>query len=143
LEQIPKRFYSMSVQLRQERNDYYEILERTQKGTVDITHRMGESLGCLDGSFDGAEVALAGVRRKSRHWKGHAGKSFNARQPEVLNRLLYGFESRLTSSKWAKPAKSSQDTANRDINDLVKRGILTSDAAGGPSTSYELTELAG
>jgi Fic family protein len=139
-EQSPKRFYSMSAQIRQERNDYYEILERTQKGTLDITPWMEWFLGCLDRAFDGAEATLAGVLRKARFWEAHAGESFNERQRKVLNRLLNGFEGKLTSSKWAKLAKCSQDTANRDINDLVKRGILTKDAAGGRSTSYSLAE---
>jgi Fic family protein len=142
-EQSPKRFYSMSAQIRQERNDYYEILERTQKGTLDITPWMGWFLGCLDRAFDGAEATLAGVLRKARFWESHSGESFNDRQGKVLNRLLDGFEGKLTSSKWAKLARCSQDTANRDINDLVRRGILAKDAAGGRSTSYSLTEPGG
>ena len=97
-------------------------------------------LGCLDRAFDGAEVILANVLRKARFWEAHAGASFNDRQRKVVNRLLDGFEGKLTSSKWAKLAKCSQDTASRDINDLVHRGILAKDAAGGRSTSYSLTE---
>ena len=100
-------------------------------------------LGCLDRAFDGAETTLAKVLRKARFWEDHAGESFNDRQRKVVNRLLDGFEGKLTSSKWAKLTKCSQDTANRDINDLVKRGVLTKDAAGGRSTSYSLTEPAG
>ena len=123
-EQSPKRFYSMSAQIRLERNDYYDILERTQKGTLDITPWMQWFLGCLDRAFDGAEATLASVLRKARFWEAHAGESFNDRQRKVLNRLLDGFEGKLTSSKWAKLAKCSQDTAYRDINDLVGRGIL-------------------
>jgi Fic family protein len=142
-EQSPKRFYSMSAQIRQERNDYYEILERTQKGTLDVTPWMVWFLGCLDRAFDGAEAILAGVLRKARFWEAHAGESFNDRQRKVVNRLLDGFEGKLTSSKWAKLAKCSQDTAGRDINDLVGRGILAKDPAGGRSTSYSLIEPAG
>jgi Fic family protein len=141
-EASPKRFYSMSAQIRMERNDYYDILERTQKGTLDVTPWMHWFLGCLNRAFDGAEATLATVLRKARFWEAHAGESFNDRQREVVNRLLDGFEGKLTSSKWAKLAKCSQDTANRDINDLVKRGVLTNDAAGGRSTSYSLSEPA-
>ena len=142
-EASPKRFYSMSAQIRLERNDYYEILERTQKGTLDVTPWMHWFLGCLDRAFDGAEATLATVLRKARFWEAHAGESFNDRQRKIVNRLLDGFEGKLTSSKWAKVAKCSQDTASRDINDLVKRGILAKDPAGGRSTSYSLRTGAG
>jgi Fic family protein len=126
-ERSPKRFYSMSAQIQSERNDYYEILERTQKGTLEVTPWMQWFLGCLDRAFVGAEVTLASVLRKARFWEVQAGESFNERQKEIVNRLLDGFEGKLTSSKWAKLTKCSQDTANRDINDLVQRGILTKD----------------
>lgn len=142
-EQSPKRFYSMSAQIRQVRNDYFAILEQTQKGSLDITPWMGWFLGCLDRAFDGAEAILAGVLKKARFWEAHAGEPFNDRQQKVLNRLLDGFEGKLTSSKWAKLAKCSQDTAHRDIVDLVKWGILAKDAAGGRSTSYSFTEPGG
>jgi Fic family protein len=110
-ETSPKRFYSMSAQIRLERNDYYEILERTQKGTLDVTPWMQWFLGCLDRAFDGAEATLGTVLRKARFWESHAGESFNDRQRKIVNRLLDGFEGKLTSSKWAKLAKCSQDTA--------------------------------
>ena len=139
-EQSPKRFYSMSAQIRLERGDYYDILEQTQKGSLDITTWMRWFLGCLDRAFDRAEDTLAGVLRKARFWESFAGESFNERQQKIVNRLLDGFEAKLTSSKWAKLAKCSQDTASRDINDLVKRSILVKDAAGGRSTSYSLFE---
>ncbi len=142
-EQSPKRFYSMSAQIRLERNDYYDILERTQKGDLEITPWMQWFLGCLDRAFDGAEIILAKVLRKARFWEQHAGESFNDRQQKVVNRLLGGFEGKLTSSIWAKLAKCSQDTAHRDILDLVKRRVLEKDAAGGRSTSYSLTEPPG
>ena len=93
-------------------------------------------LGCLGRAIDGAESTLKTVLEKARFWESHADASFNERQRLVLNRLLDGFEGKLTSSKWAKLAKCSQDTASHDIADLVKRGILTKDAAGGRSTSY-------
>jgi len=142
-EQSSNRFYSMSAQIRLERNDYYDILERTQKGTLEVTPWMQWFLGCLDRAFDGANATLASVLRKARFWEAHAEESFNDRQRKVVNRLLDGFEGKLTSSKWAKLAKCSQDTAHRDIVDLVDRGILAKDAAGGRSTSYSLTEPAG
>jgi len=139
-EQSPQRFYSMSAQIQRERNDYYDILERTQKGTLEVTAWMQWFLGCLDRAFDGAEATLASVLRKARFWELHAGESFNDRQRKVVNRLLDGFEGKLTSSKWAKLAKCSQDTAHRDIVELVERGILAKDAAGGRSTSYSPVE---
>ena len=97
-------------------------------------------LGCLDRAFDIIEATLAIVLRKARFWEAHAAGAFNDRQRNVVNRLLDGLEGKLTSSKWAKIAKCSQDTASRDINDLVKRGVLAKDAAGGRSTSYSLIE---
>jgi Fic family protein len=139
-EQSSKRFYSMSAEIRLERNGYYDILERTQKGTLEVTPWMQWFLGCLDRAVAGAEITLASVLRRARFWEVHAGESLNDRQRKVVNRLLIGFEGKLTSSKWASLAKCSQDTANRDINDLVKRGILAKDAAGGRSTSYSLIE---
>jgi Fic family protein len=139
-EQSPKRFYSMSAQIRLERRDYYEILERTQKGGVDVTRWVTWFLGCLDRAFGGAEATLGSVLRKAHFWEEHAGESLNVRQRKVLNRLLDGFEGKLTSSKWAKLTGCSQDTAHRDIVDLLDRGILTKDAAGGRSTSYSLAE---
>jgi Fic family protein len=135
-----QRFYSMSAQIRQERNAYYDILEHTQKGDLDITPWLEWFLGCLDRAFDGAEHTLANVFNKARFWEKHAGAAFNDRQRDMLNRLLNGFEGKLTTSKWALIEKCSQDTALRDIDDLVARGILRKDPAGGRSTSYSLVE---
>jgi Fic family protein len=140
-EKSPQRFYSMSAQIREERKAYYDILEATQKGNLDITNWLEWFLACLDRAFDGAESILAAVMKKARFWEVHAGVSFNDRQRVVINRLLNGFEGKLTSSKWAKLAKCSTDTALRDIDDLVKRGVLVKDKAGGRSTSYSLTEI--
>jgi Fic family protein len=134
----PQRFYSMSAQIRLERNDYYAILERTQKGDLDITDWLQWFLGCLDRAFDGAEGILANVLRKVRFWETMAGQPLNERQRKVVNRLLDGFEGKLTSSKWAAMTKTSPDTALRDINDLVARGVLVRDEGGGRSTSYSL-----
>jgi Fic family protein len=142
-EQSPKRFYSMSAQIQLERNDYCKILERTQKGGLEVTPWMQWFLDCLDRAFLGAETALASVLRKARFWDAHAGESFNERQRKVLGRLFDGFEGKLTSTKWAKLAKCSQDTAGRDIADLVGRGIVGKDSAGGRSTSYSLIKPVG
>jgi Fic family protein len=131
-----QRFYSMSAQIRLERKAYYAMLEQTQKGALDVTPWLEWFLDCLDRAFDGAEKTLAAVLGKARFWQAHANSSFNARQRGMINRLLDGFVGKLSSSKWAKIAKCSQDTALRDIDDLVKRGVLAKERAGGRSTSY-------
>ena len=140
-EKTAQRFYSMSAQIRQERNAYYDILESTQKGDLDITPWLQWFLACLGRAFDGAETILRSVLQKAKFWELHAGQSFNDRQRTVINRLLDGFEGKLTSSKWATLAKCSQDTASRDIDDLLERSILLKDAAGGRSTSYSLADI--
>ncbi|RLP21860.1 Fic family protein [Mesorhizobium sp. YM1C-6-2] len=137
----PQRFYSMSAQIRLERKDYYAVLERTQKGDLDITVWLQWFLGCLDRAFDGAEEILGNVLRKARFWDAMTGQPLNERQRKVINRLLDGFEGKLTSSKWATLTKTSPDTALRDITDLVARGMLVKDEAGGRSTSYSLASL--
>jgi Fic family protein len=137
-ENSTKRFYSMSAQIRLERNAYYDILEKTQKGTGDITDWLKWFLECLDRAFDGAEKILKNVLDKAEFWKTHAGTKLNDRQRDILNRLLEGFEGKLTSSKYALIEKCSQDTAARDINELIQAGILQKDEAGGRSTSYSL-----
>jgi Fic family protein len=142
-EQSAQRFYSMSAQIRRERDDYYGVLERTQKGEPDVTGWMEWFLGCLGRAIDGAQEDLANVMRKARFWQAHIGKPFNERQTKILNRLLDGFEGTLTSSKWAKLAKCSQDTANRDIQDLLDRKVLMRNPGGGRSTSYRLAETEG
>ena len=140
-EHSSQRFYSMSAQIRQERKRYYEILEMTQKGDLDITRWLEWFLACLGRAFDRAETVLATVLGKARFWDRFSGIVFNERQRDMMNRLLNGFEGKLTSSKWAKLEKCSQDTALRDIEDLVKKEILKKDAAGGRSTSYSLTNI--
>lgn len=139
-EESPQRFYSMSAQIRVERNAYYEMLELTQKGDLDITPWMEWFLGCLDRAIDGAEKTLAAVFKKADFWKRHSAAPLNERQRDIINRLLDGFEGKLTSSKWAGIEKCSPDTALRDIADLVERAILSKDAGGGRSTSYSLAE---
>jgi Fic family protein len=139
-EQSTQRFYSMSAQIRLERKAYYEILESTQKGDLDITPWMEWFLGCLDRAFDGAEKTLVVVFKKADFWKKHSSASLNERQRDILNRLLDGFDGKLTSSKWAAIEKCSPDTALRDIADLIERGLLKKDEGGGRSTSYSLIE---
>jgi len=137
-ERSPQRFYSMSAQIRAERSAYYDILELCQKDGLDITEWLDWFVGCLGRAIDGAEAELSAVLAKAEFWNTHAGGSFNERQIALLNRLLDGFDERLTSSKWAKIAKCSQDTAGRDIMALIDRGILRRGTAGGRSTYYEL-----
>jgi Fic family protein len=137
-EQSSQRFYSMSAQIRTERKTYYELLEKTQESDLDITPWLEWFLACLNRAFDGTEQTLGSVLQKARFWEVHAATPLNDRQRLMLNKLLDGFEGKLTSSKWAKIAKCSQDTALRDILDLVNHGILVKDAAGGRSTSYSL-----
>lgn len=139
-EDSPRRFYSMSAQIRAERKGYYDILESTQKGDLDITSWLQWFLACLDRAFDGAETILAAVLRKAKFWEGFARENLSDRQRLVLNRLLDGFEGKLTSSKWATLTRVSQDTALRDIDDLVLRGLLVKESAGGRSTSYALAD---
>jgi len=137
-EQSRDRFYSMSAQIRRERSAYYEVLERTQKGTLNVTEWMGWFLGCMDRALEGAEDTLSSVLRKARFWESASTASLNERQRAMLNRLLDGFEGKLTTSKWAKIAKCSQDSALRDIADLVEQRLLVRGEAGGRSTSYRL-----
>ncbi len=137
-EQSPQRFYSMSAQIRAERDSYYAMLEATQKGGLDVTLWLDWFLACLDRALGGAEKALVAVLAKARFWESRRGVSFNDRQRAVINRLLNGFEGKLTTSKWAALVKCSQDTALRDVEDLVVRGVLVKDAAGGRSTSYSI-----
>jgi Fic family protein len=133
-----ERFYSMSSQIRSERVRYYELLEATQRGELDITQWLAWFVGCLGRAFEGAEKTLASVVLKARFWDRLKDKPFNERQLKMINRLLDGFEGNLTSSKWAKLMKCSQDTASRDIEDLLARGILSKSATGGRSTHYVL-----
>lgn len=133
-----QRFYSLSSQIRQDRKGYYEILERTQKGDLDITPWLLWFLACLDRALDESAGILEDVLRKAAFWQALAGEPLSERQRKVLNRLLDGFDGKLTSSKWARLTKTSPDTALRDITDLVARGILTRDPGGGRSTSYSL-----
>jgi Fic family protein len=137
-ERSPQRFYSMSAQIRLERSAYYDILEQTQKGTMDITPWMEWFIQCLGRAIDGARETLGAVLAKARFWDGILGVALNDRQRMVLNRLVDGFAGKLTTSKYAKLAGVSHDTALRDILHLVEEGVLVQNPEGGRSTSYAL-----
>jgi Fic family protein len=134
----PERFYSLSAQIQRERKAYYEVLERTQKRTMDVTEWLGWFLGTLGRAVTSAQSTLDTVLSKARFWQRWAGAPMNERQVKLLNRLLDGFDGKLTSSKWAAIAKCSPDTALRDINELVALGVLLRSDAGGRSTAYEI-----
>jgi Fic family protein len=143
-ENSKQRFYSMSAQIRAERNDYYDILERTQKaGSLDVTPWLSWFLACLDRALEGADRILADIFLKAEFWKTHAQSKINVRQRDMINRLLDGFVGKLTSTKYAKIEKCSPDTALRDINELIEAGILMKEEGGGRSTSYALVVKAG
>jgi Fic family protein len=116
-----------------------DTLEVTRKGGMDVTPWLSWFLACLGHAFEGAEATLASVMTKVRFWEQHRDAPFNGRQRAIINRLLNGFAGKLTTSKWALLAKCSQNTALRDIDDLMARGVLARNAAGGRSTSYSLT----
>ena len=144
-EHSPQRFYSMSAQIRQERDAYYDILERTQKGTLDVTPLditpwMEWFLGCLGRAIDGAQETLSTVLEKARFWDRIKDVKLNDRQRLVINRLLDGFDGNLTTSKYAALAKCSQDTAHRDILELIDHRVLVQNPKGGRSTSYSLAQ---
>lgn len=146
-----QRFYSMSVQIRKERKAYYDILEKAQRASItdkhskqgkgiDITAWFFWFLTCLDRALSSAENSLSGVLKKADFWKVHREETFNKRQRRMINRLFEGFEGKLTTSKWAKITKCSQDTAYRDILDLIDKKILIKDSGGGRSTGYLMKE---
>ena len=139
----PQRFYSLSAQIQRERKAYYDILERTQKRSMDATEWLAWFLAALHRAVDQAQHTLDAVLAKVRFWQRWATTPLNERQVKLLNKLLDGFEGKLTSSKWAAITKCSPDTALRDINDLLARGVLRKSDAGGRSTSYELNNLPG
>jgi Fic family protein len=133
-----QRFYSMSAQIRLERNKYYDILEQTQKGTLDITIWLSWFLDCLISALTATEKILHDVLAKAHFREKHSATALNERQHKMLNKLLDGFDGKLTSVKWAKINKCSADTALRDIQDLMKKSILLKVPAGGRSTNYLL-----
>jgi Fic family protein len=140
-ERSAQRYYSLSSQIQRERKVYYEQLEAAQKSDMDVTQWLTWFLECLLRALDGADETLSLVLAKARYWRVWAGMPMNERQVKLLNRLLDGFDGRLTSSRWGSMAKCSQDTALRDITDLVERGVLMRSQASGRSTCYELVPL--
>ena len=136
-----QRFYSMSAQIRLERRDYYDILEKTQKGSLNITIWLQWFLNCLMNALIVTDITLAKVYNKAEFWKKNATRMLNDRQQLLLNKMLDGFDGKLTSSKWAKIARCSPDTALRDIQDLITKKILRKEQPGGRSTNYELDNL--
>jgi Fic family protein len=137
-ENSSQRSYSMSAHIREERDDYYNTLERAQKSSLDITFWQDWFLGCLGRAIEHAHENLDEALKKARFWERYAREPLNERQIKVLNRVMDNFEGKLTSSKWATIAKCSQDSAGRDIKDLMERGALRKDSGGGRSTSYSI-----
>jgi Fic family protein len=137
-ENNPERYYSMSEQLGSQQVAYYEILEKTQKGDLDVSAWLTWFLECMMNSLSSSEKSLAKVIQKSNFWKIHSATVLNERQILMIRKLLEGFTGKLTSSEWAKIAKCSPDTALRDIQDLTVKEILKKEYAGGRSTNYEL-----
>ncbi|MBI5792192.1 MAG: Fic family protein [Rhodocyclales bacterium] len=135
-----QRFYSLSAQIQRERKAYYEVLERTQKGALDVTEWLTWFLGALQRALDSAQHNLDAILAKARFWQRWAGTPLNGRQVKLLNRMLDGFDGKLSSSKWAAIAKCSPDTALRDIRELIALGMLRNMAGGGRSTAYELVD---
>ena len=138
---IPQRYYSMSSQIRLERKAYYEILEKTQQGSLNVTGWLVWFLNCLLDALKSSETILNKVLYKHKFWNKYATEIQNERQKGMLNKLLDDITGKLTTSKWAKINKCSQDTALRDIQDLIDKGIMQKEKAGGRSTNYELIEL--
>ena len=136
-----ERYYSMSSQILVERKQYYEILQKVQHSTSDITEWLGWFLLCLRDSLLETEATMQKIFQKTEFWKIHESSEFNERQRLVLNKLFDGFDGKLKSSKWAKIAKCSPDTALRDIKDLMAKGILRQEQQGGRSTNYELADF--
>lgn len=134
----PRRFYSLSAQIQLERKDYYDVLERTQKGTLDVTEWLMWFLGALHRAVNSAQHTLDAVLVKTKFWQRWSGTPLNERKIKLLNRLLDGFDGTLTSSKWASIAKCSPDTALRDINELIVLGAVRKMPGGGRSTAYEI-----
>ena len=136
-----QRFYSMSSQILEERKDYYEVLEKTQAGSLDITKWLTWFLGCLDRAIEQSNQITSSALEKELFWKSLKQRkvSLNDRQTKVLNKLFSGFEGKLTRDKWMKMTKASSRTALRDIEELIALGVIEQEEAGGRSTSYRLT----
>ena len=136
-DEMPHRFYSMSAEIRKQRKEYYEILEKTQKGKLDITNWLEWFLDCLNTALLDTEKTISTILQKAAFWDKHR-VPMNERQIKMVNLLWDGFNGKLTSSKWGKITKCSTDTALRDIQDLIGKGVLRKTDEGGRSTNYEL-----
>jgi Fic family protein len=138
-----QRFYSMSSQILEDRKDYYEVLERTQAGQLDITGWLTWFLGCLDRAIEQSNQITSSALEKELFWRGLTERkvSLNDRQKKVLNKLFGEFEGKLTREKWMKMTKASSRTALRDIEELIALGVLEQEEAGGRSTSYRLKKV--
>jgi Fic family protein len=136
-----QRFYSLSAQIGRDRKNYYDLLEKTQKGELDVTQWLGWFLNSLLSAIQVAQADLSTTLAKTNFWQHWSATPMNERQIKLLNQLLDGFDGKLTSSKWATIAKCSPDTALRDITDLLERGVLVKSNSRGRSTSYELQSL--
>lgn len=137
-DEMPHRFYSMSSEIRKQRKAYYAILEKTQKGGLDITDWMEWFLHCLEAALLDTEKSIGRILQKAAFWDKHRSVSMNERQTKMVNLLWDGFDGKLTTSKWAKITKCSADTALRDIQDLIAKHVLRKTDEGGRSTNYEL-----
>ncbi|MCI5065204.1 hypothetical protein MRY87_05735 [bacterium] len=135
------RYYSISSQIERERSEYYRQLENTQRGSLDITEWLVWYLECLRMAVGDAHLILEELLKRSAFWSHYHQAHFHERQRKILDMLLKGFHGKLTSSKYARINRCSQDTAYRDILDLVERGILVKNPGGGRSTSYALRDL--
>lgn len=140
-EKSPERFYSMSSQILVERKQYYEVLQKVQHSSGDITEWLNWFLHCLKNALLETEITLQKILRKATFWIIHENTPLNERQRLMLNKLFDGFDGKLKSSKWAAIAKCSPDTALRDIKDLIEKGVLQQEKDGGRSTNYELAEF--
>jgi len=132
------RYYSMSAEISRQKKSYYEVLEKTQKGNLDITEWMLWFFTCLENAITRATAAIESALGKASFWDRFSDITVNERQRKVLNRMLDGFTGKLTTSKWAKICSCSQDTALRDINDLIEKGMLRDSGEGGRSANYLL-----
>jgi Fic family protein len=139
-DEMPHRYYSMSAEIRKQRNSYYTILEKTQKGDIDITKWLEWFLDCMEAAIHYSVTLINTVTQKADFWDKHRLDIMNERQIKMINKLWDGFDGKLTSSKWAKITKCSPDTALRDIQDLISKGILQKTNEGGRNTNYELVK---
>jgi Fic family protein len=139
-ENSSQRFYSLSGQIHRDQSKYYESLEGTQKGDLDITARLLWFIEIFSKTLDAAAQTCSGILRKADFWQRHTLTPLNERQRKLLNRFLDGFEGKLTARKWSRIAKCSMPTAQRDIKELVDKGLLLRNEGGSKNTSYEIAE---